>query len=374
MILKIIKRNKEERILDYFISENGLNENISVNDTIYFICESCGKEDSCRKNSFNNECSSCKRKQTNLEKYNNPNYNNREKVKETFLKKYGWKKEKKIKDEKKTQEKRKETFLKKYGVENPNQIKEAKNKSKNTRLKKYGSFNNFEKIKTTNLIKYGTEYAFQNEEIKEKIKQTMIEKYGVEHALKNKDLLDELKRNNLENIGVEFYFQLEECRQLSKKAMFYNLKIFKQGNVIPLFSYEEYVNTHISNKYPFQCKTCNTVFEDHLDNGRIPRCPTCFPLNRSKGEIELANLLKEYIPTIENDRTLISPYEIDILIPSLKIAIEYNGEYWHQDEEKEKTKRDLIESTGYDYIVIWENDWLNNKEEIKKALLNKIGL
>ena len=32
---------------------------------------------------------------------------------------------------------------------------------------------------------------------------------------------------------------------------------------------------------------------------------------------------------VENCRNIIKPYELDIYIPKKKIAIEYNGIYWH---------------------------------------------
>ena len=32
----------------------------------------------------------------------------------------------------------------------------------------------------------------------------------------------------------------------------------------------------------------------------------------------------------------------------------------------------MIENRGYDYIVIWENDWSNNKNKIKNFLINII--
>ena len=60
------------------------------------------------------------------------------------------------------------------------------------------------------------------------------------------------------------------------------------------------------------------------------RCFNCFPFfhNTSKMEKELVDFCKEYYPDLkENDRTLIKPYELDIVIPELKITIEFNREF-----------------------------------------------
>lgn len=57
--------------------------------------------------------------------------------------------------------------------------------------------------------------------------------------------------------------------------------------------------------------------------------------NHSKGvsfsEQKLAKAIKEICPykIITNTKKVITPQELDIYIPDLKIAIEYNGTYWH---------------------------------------------
>jgi hypothetical protein len=35
------------------------------------------------------------------------------------------------------------------------------------------------------------------------------------------------------------------------------------------------------------------------------------------------------VNVVSNDRSLISPLEIDVLVQSTRLAIEYNGLYWH---------------------------------------------
>jgi hypothetical protein len=87
---------------------------------------------------------------------------------------------------------------------------------------------------------------------------------------------------------------------------------------------------------------------------------------RSKGEIFLVMLLKHYFPglrIIENDRKLIKPLEIDILITSpIKLAIEYNGPGHYEPVYGEsrfirQVKRDAIkvrelEKLGYVFIIV----------------------
>ena len=100
------------------------------------------------------------------------------------------------------------------------------------------------------------------------------------------------------------------------------------------------------------------------------RCPFC---KFSKGEKEVLSLVesltnKEVIP---NDRTqIINPktgkyLELDIWIPKLKKAIEYNGYYWHSlpyQQSKDKIKERQCVKKDIELLVIKEMDWKNNKE------------
>ena len=68
--------------------------------------------------------------------------------------------------------------------------------------------------------------------------------------------------------------------------------------------------------------------------------------------------------------------ELDVVIPELKLAIEYNGLYWHSTMyPKYKPgnhimKTNLCENIGYRLIYVWENDWVDNKGKVKTKLEN----
>ncbi len=66
-----------------------------------------------------------------------------------------------------------------------------------------------------------------------------------------------------------------------------------------------------------------------------PRCNNCYPFLQGYSNIEkeLVEFCKQYYPNlIENDKSLIKPKELDIVIPELKLAIEFNGTYWHSEQ------------------------------------------
>ena len=135
----------------------------------------------------------------------------------------------------------------------------------------------------------------------------------------------------------------------------------------------------VSNYY----KNSNTKMKIQCDKGHIyhaswrrfrsgRRCIYCSAIN-SVGEKEVLSLVesltnKEVIP---NDRTqIINPktgrsLELDIWIPKLKKAIEYNGYYWHSlpyQQSKDKIKEQQCVKKDIELLVIKEMDWKNNKE------------
>ena len=204
----------KERI---YVSENILTKSeilsLSKNDPRWYrtICENCGiqfETHCCRKSTI---CKKCKCSLTQKELYkNNPNLGKErlEKRTKTNIEKYGVSNAYQRKD---IIKKIKNTKKEKYDDENYNN----QEKSKETCLKRYGveysfqSENNKSKSKKTCLEKYGVEHAMQNEKIKkqaldkwkqnkdehlEKMKQTMLEKYGVEYAMQCKEIQDKAKK------------------------------------------------------------------------------------------------------------------------------------------------------------------------------------
>ena len=108
-------------------------------------------------------------------------------------------------------------------------------------------------------------------------------------------------------------------------------------------------------------------------------CTVCNPINEQNSDMErlVKIFIKEnYENIIENSRQVIHPYELDIYIPDLKLAFEFNGLYWHNELYKDKkyhlTKTELCEEQGIQLIHIYEDDWLNKTNIVKSMILNKL--
>ncbi len=130
--------------------------------------------------------------------------------------------------------------------------------------------------------------------------------------------------------------------------------------------------------------SCNKGHTHKQDIGNVIHkqinCPSCcFNEGVSKAE----KTLREYIESIYNgwvvynDRTILEGKEVDIVIPDLGIAIEFNGTYWHS-EDKVGTKYHMhktnaVEALNYQLIHIKDYDWVHNKEIVKSILASKLA-
>lgn len=115
---------------------------------------------------------------------------------------------------------------------------------------------------------------------------------------------------------------------------------------------------------------------------RGARCYKCWADKKSsKGEEEVSN----YILTLmdkdatRHNKNIITPHELDIYIPEKKIAIEFNGLYWHseavgKDKNYHFNKWKKCQEQGIQLITIWEDDWRDNREVVESMLKYKLGL
>lgn len=106
-------------------------------------------------------------------------------------------------------------------------------------------------------------------------------------------------------------------------------------------------------------------------------CYKCYAnISQSSPELEI----KEIINTmyngrcIENSRSIIPPLELDLYYPEKNIAIEFNGNYWHDENHKPKdyhfNKFKLCKDKNIRLVSIYESDWFNKRDNIINLLKN----
>lgn len=222
------------------------------------------------------------------------------------------------------------------------QRKDRIKKAKLTKSLKYGdpNFTNKDKLAATNLSKYGSISPMGNNIVKEKAKNT-----------------------------------------IQKKLIGKLLEIFEKLN-LELLS-EKYENAY--DKLKIRCKTCNFEFEQSWN--AIQQGFTCPNCREKTIDSKSQNELYEFIKTFNfesvsyNNRCLIKPWELDIVIHDKNLAIEYCGLRFHNIKILEDTrssltnpklyhqmKLNLCGEKGYRLITIFEDEWIFKESIVKDRL------
>lgn len=136
-----------------------------------------------------------------------------------------------------------------------------------------------------------------------------------------------------------------------------------------------------------KCPACNEyhyhLFNDVFVNsrhclkyGHAPMCEDCrCSLTSSYAEQEIADYISTFYSgeCIRNARNIISPLEIDLYYPDKKVAIEFNGDYWHSEKFKDRNyhRNKYIKCCENDIhlVSVFERDWLDNNSFVKDAIM-----
>jgi len=238
-----------------------------------------------------------------------------------------------------------------------------------------------EKQAYTNTLKYKQEkYGMTEEEFKDYNNSRAVtlknqtKKYGVKEGTerfekyKNKQKetgcsLNYFQDKYGQDDGKTFYGELN-----NRKANTLNNFILRHGNELGIEKFEKYIQTEKG----FYSKESIRFFEEELSNIIIK-----YKVYYKDKEFGLMD--------IENN----TYYKYDLVIPELKLCVEYNGDLFHANPKmfeskdrpnpfnreltsediwlKDKNKLDLIKSKGYKVLVIWASD-KNKEQKIKEFI------
>ena len=214
------------------------------------------------------------------------------------------------KDRKKVYELSQQTNIERYDAPTPLLSKNIKNKIARIKEQRYAhkAFNNRDKSESTCLSKYNVKNISQCHYTSE-----------IREILFDKDKFAQYINDNNFSNATEMSFHLG----VSEATI---LRYIKHYNIEPHFDY------------------CS-----------------------SNPEKEIRKYINQYYETINNSRKIVPPYELDIFIPSLNSAVEFNGSYWHSSELaqfNDKMKKQYCEDKGIKLLIIQENEWNKNKSKV----------
>lgn len=211
-------------------------------------------------------------------------------------------------------------------------------------------------------------------------KEKAIKKYGNRYLYYN--FIDNKTPLKIEDTQTGFIFNQTPLYHI-KCNYFHNKRnvsdFISKSNEVHGDKYIYDKSIYVGNKDNISiiCKThgeFRQIVNNHL---RGAGCPKCNRFNIK--ESSLFKFIKSNTQSAveTSNRTILNGKELDIYLPELNLAFEFNGLYWHSELHKdrryhlEKTK--LCADKGINLIHIWEDDWDNKVEICKSIILNKIG-
>lgn len=147
------------------------------------------------------------------------------------------------------------------------------------------------------------------------------------------------------------------------------------------FDHSKY-NSRQNQKIECVCNICSKKWMKTLvaiERGSM--CGYCYPFTTSRAEVDIGDYIESLgFSAIRNDRKIISPKEIDVVIEEKNFAVEYNGLYWHMNKGQEgfnknyhKEKTTSCKENGFQLFHIFSDEWQNKEDLLKSMLASRLG-
>jgi hypothetical protein len=262
---------------------------------------------------------------------------------------------------------------------------------------KDGSISKKRKTRATCLRRYGVDSVLQCKEVRKKISQSrneaaisakrkrcVKERYGVGNISQVAEVKAKKIARSMEHFGTEYVLQAPAVIDASRRTRLerrlsvllplldtlgYTLLDEYRGNIVRhKGKYEKYI------RYRMLHAKCGREFVD--DVMETPRCPYCYG-SRCEGDylrfVEgLGFEVKARVRSIIKNPRTGKGLELDIVIPSKKIAFEYNGVFWHGGiKHYHQMKTRLCAEAGWSLYHIWEHQ---PQEMVQSRILNVLGM
>lgn len=256
------------------------------------------------------------------------------------------------------------------------------NSTRDDRDTGFGSLSVREKSAITMLERYGADNPSKVESIVKKKELNSLSKFGVKHPISNVDIRQRIEMSLKKNHNGIGWGSKEIRDKVAKTQRLTTLNQLISNN-------SEWVLLTDSSSWA-GCKAspitaqhnCGKTEEFWLWSGSKSvtlRCSTCH--GSSIPQQKIINLLSSIgCEFIVNDRKIISPLELDIVIPHHKIAIEVNGLYYHGELSGKKDKKYHLNKTlkagakEYQLIHITDFDILHKWSAVENMILAKLHM
>lgn len=158
------------------------------------------------------------------------------------------------------------------------------------------------------------------------------------------------------------------CAICGKKLARIDWRHLRKHNITKLEYIEKYGDNLVCKK-----------LHDRLSEISIKANMNMEPTRHSKPELEIKNFLIDNDFKCKSDRKILEGKELDILIPSVNVAIEFNGNIHHTEwfggksRQYHLNKTKLCKQKGIKLIHIFEDEFHNSKEIVFNKIAHIVG-
>lgn len=174
-----------------------------------------------------------------------------------------------------------------------------------------------------------------------KYKDTMLKRYGVENSFQSEELMERARNTNREKYGYDWHMQRPEYQEHLGQLM---MEKYGVGHAFQ-------VDAILAKAMATRCKNSGN--------------PT------SKPQLKLAKLLLEMYGNCEIEVPC-GRCSLDcvVVLCNMRIDVEYDGWYWHQDEQRDRRRDAFVKSNGYQILRVKSNkhDDIPTKEQIDEKI------
>ena len=258
--------------------------------------------------------------------------------------------------------KEKKTFFSEFcsfkcSMKNPDRMKKAVSNTD------YSARN--KKTEETCLARYGVKSANMIKEVKDRQKKAVIQKYGVQNISQLQSIKD--RKEKTKNTNYPIGSEKRKLAFASKKRV--------PAEIVQsiLEDVNEFSPLELSSKYKLAFSTVYRILHENGHSDSI------LSIGKSYYEKLIHGFLEENgIEFISNDRKIIGPQEIDVVIPSSNLGLEFNGIFWHsecsgKDKNYHLNKTCKAEEKGFNILHIFETEWIEKQEIVKSLILSRLG-
>ena len=238
------------------------------------------------------------------------------------------------------------------------------------------------KIHQTCLERYGSINPFSNKEIQQKLQKTIRERYGVDNVSQSSLIMEKKKQTSISNFGVPWYTQTEEYKERSRltslgKRGRENVSQEQLGDeAYRILMNPDLVKDFIAENPNLSIRELADKIGCHQSTllRRLHEFDLYDQINhfRSVPERKIAEYLQGLGVEVISTREIISPLEIDMYCPTLRIGIEYNGDYWHSSLKKSinyhEQKNKYCYEKGIFLYYLYEHEIKQNEQAYLRLL------